>query len=248
MHVRWLPHGQGGRRGRRSSTQQYTPYHGSRPGLPAKTRGPSHAPGGRHHHSSKSTPRFTGRGPGRPVKTRRLPHELSRTTHIKPISQRPQLGPAHQISNDGPRPGPANQFFTRWPGPSIFQNSRPGPARPINFSKLSARPSATHQIVKTLGPAQRDPSNFQTFRPGPARPGPSRFQNSRPTPARLVTILRSGTHLRPMTRPEIITMVGIWYRSTVLHTYPKSNRFKLGPVDASLSPEPWGDQGTPVHS
>ena len=37
----------------------------------------------------------------------------------------PQLGPAHQLSEDGPRPDPANH---------VLKNSRPGPARPINVS------------------------------------------------------------------------------------------------------------------
>ena len=48
---------------------QYTTYNGPRPGLPAKTRGPSHGPGGRRHRRSIGTPLIMGRGPGRPVKT-----------------------------------------------------------------------------------------------------------------------------------------------------------------------------------
>ena len=109
-----------------------------------------------------------GRGPARPIKF----HMMGR-------------GPARPIkfSDDGLRPGPAHQISTRWaaarPGPSNFQNPRPGPVRPTKFSQL------------TLGPAWPGPSHFQFFsRPGPARPGASHFQllgPARPGPARPIT-------------------------------------------------------------
>ena len=63
------------------------------------------------------------------------------------------------ISEDWPRPYPADHIckFLRL-GPArphhIFQTSRPGPARPITHTKVSARPG---------------PSQFSD-RPGPARP------------------------------------------------------------------------------
>ena len=75
-----------------------------------------------------------------------------------------------KISEDGPRPDPANHIFSYChglarPGPSIFRKSRPGLARPITFSIVSVRP----------GPARH---NFQVG------------------PARLVTIVRSA-HDKP---------------------------------------------------
>ena len=87
-----------------------------------------------------------GRGPGRPGKTRGLPHGLGRTAHIKPTSH-------------GPRPGPVHQISSRWvatrPGASNLQTMGRGQVRPITFSKLSARPG---------------PSHFQKSPPGPGRP------------------------------------------------------------------------------
>ena len=88
-----------------------------------------------------------GSGPGRPIKTYGPSHGPGGAAQIEPTPH-------------GPRPCPTHQNFigraAARPGPSIFQKSRPGPARPITFSKVSAR----------LGPARHDFSD----RPGPARP------------------------------------------------------------------------------
>ena len=104
-----------------------------------------------------------GSGPGRPVKTHGPPHGHGGAAHIEPTSHGPRPGPAHHIFNFS-RPGPARPInFSIFhgparPGPSIFQKSRPGPARPITFSEVLARP----------GPARH---NFQI---GPVRPGPDK--------------------------------------------------------------------------
>ena len=131
-----------------------------------KTRGRPDGHGGRRSNSSSSTPRLIGSGPGRPVRTNGPPHGSGGAAHIEPISHGPRPGSAHKkfermgrgparpikFSEDGPRPGPAHQNFRGWAvpdpaRPSLFQKSRPGPARPI----------------------------FK--RPGPARPGPSQFSD-----------------------------------------------------------------------
>ena len=149
---------------------------GHGPGRPVKIRGWPHGLGGRRSISSSSTPHLMGSGPGRPVKTHRPPHGPGGAAHLEPKSYGPRPGTAYQIwrgwaaarpgpsifqrmgrgparpikiPEDGPRPDPADH---------VFKFSRPGPARSIKFSKVSARPG---------------PSHFETFRPGPARPGPS---------------------------------------------------------------------------
>ena len=91
-----------------------------------------HTQNSRSWSCSCSTPHIMGHGPGRPVKTHGPPHRPGGTAHIEPTSH-------------GPRPGPAHH---------ILSFSRPGPARPIKFSKVSARPG---------------PSQFSD-RPGPVRP------------------------------------------------------------------------------
>ena len=48
--------------------------------------------------------------------------------------------------------------------PITFSNFH-GPARPINFSKVSARPGPAYHIFKSLGPARPGPSPFSD-RPG----------------------------------------------------------------------------------
>ena len=59
-------------------------------------------------------------------------------------------GPARpaKFSEDGPRPGPAHQFFRGWaaarPSPSHFQKFK---ARPIIFSNVSARPGPAHHMA-----------------------------------------------------------------------------------------------------
>ena len=79
-----------------------------------------------------------GRGPARPINF---------------VEDGPWPGPAHQKFRGGARPGPARHFFSEdglrpgpahrisnyigRHGPSIFQNCRPGPARPMAFA---ARP------------------------------------------------------------------------------------------------------------
>ena len=106
-----------------------------------------------------------GRGPGRPVKTRRQPHGLGRAARIKPTSH-------------GPRPG------------HVMDS---GPARPINLSKLTARPSPAHKIFDTLDPARPRPSHVQFCRPGPVRPT-SIFLNSRPGPSHLQFFRPDAAH------------------------------------------------------
>ena len=126
-----------------------------------------------------------GSCPGRPVKTHGPPHGPGGAAHIEPTSHGPRSGPAHQISTgwaaarpgpssfhrvvrslarpiqsseDGPRPGPAHH---------ILKKSRPGPARPINFSKVP--PGPARPITFSRVSARPCPSQFSD-RPGPARP------------------------------------------------------------------------------
>ena len=147
-----------------------------------------------------------GRGPGRPVKTRRQPHGLGRAARMKPTSHGQRPGPALQICQNS-RPGPAR--------PVKFRYARPSPAPPITCSILSARPSPTHikffkrstqpgpahHMFNFFRPDQSGPHQvLQTF--GPARPitssifsarsGPLHSQNSRPDPARPITISRTA--------------------------------------------------------
>ena len=87
-----------------------------------------------------------------------------------------QSGPykAH-ISWAAARPGPSNfHMMGRGPARSIklpHDGPQPGPARPTNFSKLSARPGPAHHIFSFFGPARRRPITFSKIsaRPGPAR-------------------------------------------------------------------------------
>ena len=86
---------------------------GRGPGLPAKTCGPSHGPGGHRHRRSISTPRITGRGPGRPMKTRGPPHRLGRAARPGPSNfETVGRDPARPIKlsnhGPGPRPSPAH--------------------------------------------------------------------------------------------------------------------------------------------
>ena len=145
---------------------------GHGPGRPVKTRWRPQGHSGHRSSSSSSTPHTMGSGPGRPVKTYRPPHGPGGAAHIEPTSHGPRPGPAHQISRgwaaarpglsifqrmgrgparpikiseDGPRPGPAHHIF-------IF--SRPGPARPIRFSEVSARPITFSKVSARPGPAQ----------------------------------------------------------------------------------------------
>ena len=130
-----------------------------------------------------STQHITGRGPGRPAKTRgppqgqggrrrrrrnSTPQFMGRGPSRPVTTRRPPHGPgraAHiKPTSHGARPGPAHQKIVKTlglaqPGPSIFfQKSRPGPAQPIKFQPQNSRP----------GPA-RPMGNFQI---GPARPSP----------------------------------------------------------------------------
>ena len=70
---------------------------------------------------------------------------------MKPTFHGPRPEPAHQISKLAARSGPAHDIFTflcrPLPGPSHFQNSRPGPARPTTILR-SSRPAPT----RTIGP------------------------------------------------------------------------------------------------
>ena len=61
-------------------------------------------------------------------------------------------GPALPVkfAEDGPRPGPAHQFFRGWAA------ARPSPS---HFQKLTARPGPAHPFFKRLGPARPGPSH-----------------------------------------------------------------------------------------
>ena len=91
-------------------------------------------------------------------------------------------GPAWliQFREDGPRLGPAHQFFRGWaaarPGPSKFQRMGRGPTQSITFSFLhgpgiTVRLGPAHQIFASLGPARPGPARHN-FPIGLARPGP----------------------------------------------------------------------------
>ena len=108
---------------------QYTPHlMGRDPGRPVQTRGPSHGQDGCRSSSSSST-HLLGRGPDRPLKTRGPPHGQGGAANIEPTSH-------------GPRPGPARHILevSARPGPPIFQNSRPGPARSAPDHRLMTSP------------------------------------------------------------------------------------------------------------
>ena len=149
---------------------------GHGPGRPVKTCGRSHGHGGRS--SSSSSTHLIGSGPGRPVKIHGPPHGPGGAAQIKPTFM--GRSPARHIKfrEDGPRPGPAHQFFRGWaaarPGPSKFQRMGRGPTQPVTFSNFH-------------GWARPGPSIFLK-----SRPGPSHFQKSRPGPDRPVTIFRSA--------------------------------------------------------
>ena len=108
---------------------------GRGPGLPAKTRGLFHGPGGRRHRRSTSTQQIMGGGPAWPVKTRGPPHRLGKAAHLKPTFYDARPGPAHQI---------LSRWAATWPGPSNFQRMGRGPARPINFSEDGPRLGPAH--------------------------------------------------------------------------------------------------------
>ena len=110
-----------------------------------------------------------GRDPDRPVKTRRQPHGLERAARMKSTSHGPRLG--HLMGS--------------------------GPARSIQLSKLTARPSPARQIFDTIDPARPRPSHVQFCGPGLVRPTSS-FLNARPSPAppNTCSIFRPGS-VRP---------------------------------------------------
>ena len=99
--------------------------------------------------------------------------------HLLPRKNRACHGPVGpawptKFSYDGPRPGPAHQFFIWWatdrPGSSIFHLVGRGPARPIKFSSDVPRPGSAHQSFRGWASARPSPSHFHFFtaRPGPA--------------------------------------------------------------------------------
>ena len=69
----------------------------------------------------------------------------------------PGLGPSNFTTWTAARSGPSNfhlvgrtsnfQRMGRGPAHHIFKNSRPGPARPINFSNIWARAGPAHDIL-----------------------------------------------------------------------------------------------------
>ena len=164
------PHVMGRGPGRPAKTrwpQQYTTYHGPRPG-PA-------------HENTWATSWAGRRGPYR--------------AHISWAAARPSPAVFHRMGrgsrpikflSHGPRPSLTHQIFITWaaarPGPSHFHFFT---ARPINFSKFSARPSPAHHNFTFLGPARPGQSKFQISRPGPARPITT-FLSFRPDPARTI--------------------------------------------------------------
>ena len=151
---------------------------GHGPGRPVKTRGRPHGHGGRRSSSSSSssTPHTMGSGPCRPVTIHESPHGPGRAAHIEPTSHGPRPGPGAKTSrvwaaarlgpSNSPRIGrsPVRPIKIAENGPrsdpahDSFNFSRPGPARSITCSKVSARP----------GPARH------VFQIGPARPGPDK--------------------------------------------------------------------------
>ena len=158
-----------------------------------------------------------GRGPDRPVKTRRQPHGLGRAARMKPTSHGPRPGdlmgsgparPFKFVKTHGPTqsdpsnfdtldpapPRPSHVRFCR-PGPvrptSSFLNARPSPAPPITCSFFSARISPAHIKYFKLS-ARPDPSHVQFFRPGPAHCTLKTLDPTRPGPARPITISRTA--------------------------------------------------------
>ena len=83
-------------------------------------------------------------------------------------------GPVRPITfaEDGPRPGPTHQNFSgraaTLPSPSMFRFLRPGPARPINFSKVSARSITFSKLSARLHPASHK------FQIGSVQPSPDK--------------------------------------------------------------------------
>ena len=84
-------------------------------------------------------------------------------------------GPARPIKFSEARPARPVNFFRGWaaarPGPSNSKLYRPGPARPINYSNLSAPPgpahdsrSEAHETRASYGPAR----GFKEAGNGPA--------------------------------------------------------------------------------
>ena len=94
--------------------------------------------------ASGSTPQPMGRGPGRPVKTGGPPHGQGGAAHDRAHnSWAARPGPAHHIFKFS-RPGTAS------PGPSHFQNIRPGPARLIAIFS-PAWPGPDHRPITSPG-------------------------------------------------------------------------------------------------
>ena len=88
---------------------------------------------------SSNTPHLMGHDPGRPVKTHGPPHGPGGAAHIEPTSHGPRHGPAHQVFRGWAAAGPNPSHFQIFhglarPGPSIFQQSRPGRPGPSQFS------------------------------------------------------------------------------------------------------------------
>ena len=101
--------------------------------------------------------------------------------------------------------GPARPIKISVDGPDrthhIFNFSRPGPARPINFSKVSAQPGPARPIKFSKVSARYGPAR-QNFQIGPARPVPDK---------------------RPVTSPVFFTyflFCAVWFH----------NRIRAGPA------------------
>ena len=154
VKIRGQPHGHGGRRS--SSSSRSTPHlMGSGPGRPVKTLGPPHGPDGAVHIE----PTSHGPRPGRA-------HQISRgwaTARPGPSNfERIGRGPARPVKIQRMGRGPTQPITfsifhgPAWPGPSIFQKSRPHPARRITYSKVSALPGpARHNFL--IGQARQGP-------------------------------------------------------------------------------------------
>ena len=136
------------------------------PGRPVKTRGRPHGHGGRRISSSRSTPHLMVSGPGRSVKPHGPPHGPGGAAHIEPTSHGQRPGPAHQMSRG---------WAAARPGPSKFQRMGRGPAWPIKISEDGSRPGPAHHIFNFSQPDPARPINFSKIsaRSGLARPGPS---------------------------------------------------------------------------
>ena len=137
---------------------------------------------------------LVGRGPARPITIFRS----ARPGQARTTGPRQALadagGPARGLGLAGPsifiwwaaaRPGPSTFQMKKnsWmPGrgpnrPINFSNYRPGPARPVTFSEISARPGPTRHNFQ-IGPARPGPNHRPMTSPGKFRKNDANKQES----------------------------------------------------------------------